>query len=93
MIIVFYVSSVENRGFPLTLIAKTASPGPDVSIPSLGPTKNQEKTKEHQGFSVFLFFLFFCLEYIDSKNLVFLRFRVVLDGLESSGRPVGRIST
>ena len=30
---------------------------------------------------------------IDSKHLVFLIFRVVLDGLESSGRPVGTIST
>ena len=30
----------EISGFPLNLIAKTASPGPDVSVPSLGSMKN-----------------------------------------------------
>ena len=29
----------EIEGFPLNLIAKTASPDPDVPVPSLGPWK------------------------------------------------------
>ena len=29
----------QISGFPLNLIAKTASPGPDVSVPSLGSMK------------------------------------------------------
>ena len=42
---------------------------------------------------ILVIFFRIVFEKIGSKMLVFLRFREVLDGLERSGRPVGRIST